>query len=335
MTTKNTNLFQVWKIYQRRAESIAHYFDITVIYYHYSWEEKSKLLKAISYILKSTRTLIDLIKFRPKKIFIQLPPTPALYLVGIYGLITRTPYVADCHNAMFVGWWIRWPFTKSLLKRASAVLVHSDDVRDYAEKKGIPTIVIKDPLPDTKDIISTKVLDRFDLKAGEYVIVPWNLAPDEPIEEFIEAVRTLSNIKFTMTWFAERLPEKLRADLPKNLLFTGYLAIDEFNDLFANAGAAISLTTREGTQPSAAAEAVAFGIPVILSDTETARLLYRDVPVFVQNQSPSIAQGILEIFRNHSAYCEKIAEFKNIFKRELDQEMELLGAHILKGTSKH
>jgi len=329
MKNENKNLFLIWKAYQRRAESIAHYFDITIIYYHYSWEEKSKWLKAVSYVLKSVRTLIDIIRFRPGQIFVQLPPTPALYFVGIYGLITGRPYIADCHNAMFLEWWIRWPFAKSLLRRASVVLVHNNEVRDYAEKNGIQAMVIRDPLPVAKNIGDTKVLSRLGLKSGEYVIAPWNLATDEPIGEFIEAVRTLPDIKFAMTWFTERLPKTLRSDLPENLVFTGYLAIDEFNDLFSNAGAAISLTTQQGTQPSAAAEAIAFGIPIILSDTETARLLYRDVPVFVQNQPQAIAAGISEILLNHHTYSKKVTEFKGILKRELEQEVGLLKAQIL------
>ncbi len=103
MKLSDKALFQVWKIYQRRAESIGHYFNVDIEYYHCSWEEKSKIHKVISYLFKSIMTVRDLVRYRPKLIFLQLPPTPALYIVGVYGVLTKTPYVTDCHNAMFMG----------------------------------------------------------------------------------------------------------------------------------------------------------------------------------------------------------------------------------------
>lgn len=328
MAANNVNLFQIWKVYQRRAESIAHYFDMKLVYYHYSWEENSRLLKAASYILKSLRTLADLIRYRPKIIFIQLPPTPALYVVALYSLLTRTQYIADCHNGMILRWWLQWPFTKTLLRKASAVIVHNNDIRDFAAQYGIQAIVLRDPLPQSGNITNTGVTERFGLERGKYIIAPWNLQADEPIAEFIAAVRMLPDITFVMTWFFEKLPVSLKANLPANLVFTGYLEIDEFNDLFTGAGGAISLTTQQGIQPSAAAEAIAFSVPIILSDTETARLLYRDVPVFVRNESQSIADGVSELFRDQALCKNRVEEYKGILNSELESEVRLLAAQI-------
>lgn len=328
MSDRKKTLFIVWKAYQRRVDSISDYLDLSIVYYHYHWEEKSKWLKALSYILKSIETVIDLIKYRPAFVFVQLPPTPVLYLVGIYCAIMRKPYVADCHNAMFLEWWINWPLAKYLLRKASAVIVHNKNLIQYSNESGIQTITVRDPLPLAKQISKTGVLNRFNLKSREYMIVPWNLASDEPIEEFIEAVKLIPERKFAMTWFYERLPEYLKKNLPDNLIFTDYLEINEFNDLFANAGAAISLTDQQGTQPSAAAEAIAFDIPIVLSDTETARNLYKNAPVFVHNDRKSIANGILEVFNNHSSYELKVKNFKYLLRTELEKEVDTLKTKI-------
>ncbi len=328
MASKEVNLFQIWKVYQRRAESLGHYFDMRIEYYHFAWEERSKLHKAVSYIFKSLGTIRDIVKYRPGLIFLQLPPTPALYLVGLYGALKKTPYIVDCHNDMFMGWWIRWPLAKHFLRKATAVLVHNSQVQKVADGLGIKTIVMRDPLPQVPTISGTGVLDRFELVPHKYVIVPWNLAPDEPIAEFIEAVRQVPDIKFAMTWFTERLPENLRVDLPSNLVFTGYLKIDEFNELFAKSGAAISLTIRSGTQPSAASEAIAFGVPIILSDTETARLLYGDTPAFVENTPKSIVEGVLEVLGRQEYYAEKVDGFRETLRNELEKEIECLKAQI-------
>ncbi len=131
-----------------------------------------------------------------------------------------------------------------------------------------------------------------------------------------------------MTWFTERLPEDLRANLPSNLVFTGYLKSDEFDELFLKAGAAISLTIRSGTQPSAASESIAFGVPVVLSDTETARSLYGGVPVFVHNTPDSIVEGVMEVFNKKDYYTEKVVHFQEKLRRELDEEIERLKAQL-------
>lgn len=328
MPATKANIFQIWKVYQRRAESIAHYFDMTIMYYHYSWEEKSRLLKAASYILKALKTLGDLVRYRPKMIFIQLPPTPALYTVALYSFLTRTKYIADCHNGMILRWWLQWPLAKTLLRNASAVLVHNENIRDIAAQDGIKTVVVRDPLPQSDNIGSTGVVERYGLESDRFIIVPWNLQADEPIAELIAAVRMLPDVKFAMTWFFEKMPGHLKENLPPNLIFTGYLEVDEFNDLFVHAGGAISLTTQQGIQPSAAAEAVAFGVPIILSDTKTARLLYKDTPVFVDNDAISIAEGVSKLFADQLFYKKKVQKYKSILNCELEQELELLIARI-------
>lgn len=321
-------LFQVWKVYQRRAESIAVKFNAAVNYYHYSWEERGKVYKAASYCLKSWNTMRDLFRYRPKLIIIQLPPTLALYMVAVYGLFTGTPYMADCHNAMILRSWIRWPFAKYLLRKAAAVIVHNENVRIHAQENGVDAIVIRDPLPAGQAGEDLGVLTRFGLEERQYVIVPWNLQPDEPIEEFIEAVRCLPEIKFAMTWYTERMPKSLLARIPGNLVLTGYLETPEFNSLFGHAGAAISLTTQQGIQPSAASEAIAYSVPIVLSDTQTARTLYKDAPVYVRNEAGSIAEGITEILGNRELYRENVVNYGEILKRDLDNELNTLKARI-------
>jgi len=328
MSNYKRSVFLVWKVYQRRAESLAYYFDMPIIYCHYAWEERSKVHKMLSYLFKSAVTMFYLMRNRPTVIFIQLPPTPALYITAVYGILTGTPYIADCHNAMFMGWWARWPLVKTFMRRAAVVLVHNHEVCREAEKIGVRAIVLRDPLPQPKQIKDSDLLQRLGLVQNNYVIAPWNLASDEPMAEFIDAVRRTPDVKFVMTWFTERLPDELRTDLPDNLIFTGYLEIDEFNELFSKSGAAISLTIRPGTQPSAASEAIAFGVPLILSDMETARSLYREVPVFVDNDPPSISAGVQEIMANQDHYRKKVLGFREELRREIEREIEQLKARL-------
>ena len=321
INSNKKNIFIVWKIFQRRAESLAPSFDLDVINYHYSWEEKSKTLKVLSYLFKSIMTFIDLIRCRPDCVFVQLPPTPALYVVALYCSITNKKYVLDCHNAMICGWWIKWPFARYLLKKAEFVFVHNQDVSKYAADMSIIATVLRDPLPKVPSSIGDSYLAKYGLQKKAYVLAPWNFASDEPIAEMFHAATDMPDIKIVMTWFPERLSKELIENKPSNVIFTGYIDVDEFNEIFANAMAAIILTTREGTQPSGASEAIALGVPLVISDLETTRMLYKDAPMYVENNSKSIVNGIESMCKNIKIYECNIMKLNENYQSELNAEI--------------
>jgi len=321
MTSPTAGLFFVWRIFQRRTESLAAEFGLRVNYYYRSWEDRSKFHKACSYVPKAMGTVKDLISNRPAVVFIQLPPTPLLYIAAMYCWMTRTKLIADCHNAMIYSRWLTWPLAKSLLRRTDAVLVHNEDVERYARQYKLKTIVLRDPLPNLPKTTDRPLLEQHGLSETAYVIVPWSFAPDEPISEFIEAVASLPDVKFVMTWFAEKLSPELRSKLPPNLILTGYLDNRNFNAIFSQASAALVLTTREGTQPSAASEAIVLGIPLIVSDLRTTRTLYEEMPIYVDNDAEAIRQGIIEALAENDRYKEKITAFQRTFENRLEAEI--------------
>ena len=124
----------------------------------------------------------------------------------------------------------------------------------------------------------------------------------------------MSDIYFVMTWFPDRLPQKIRNKIPPNLILTGYLEDKDFNTIFSKAFAAIVLTTREGTQPSGASEAIALGIPLIVSDLKTTRKLYGDMPVYADNTVEGIQNGVRKALDQQDLYKSKIVSFKDEFR---------------------
>lgn len=317
--------FFVWKKFQRRAESIGEQLDCAVRYYHYSWEEKGKLFKLISYVLKSVALFRDLMILKPRELLIQLPPVPALYVVALYKKLTGATFVADCHNAMIDGPWIKTPFAVRGLRAASVVVVHNEDIRDKAQALGLNNAVVAlDPLPKVTETPPTQILNKLGIVPGSYVIVPWNFAFDEPIAEFAAAAKRLPDIPFVATWFKERLSPELLNSMPPNVIFSGYLEVSDFNALFANAGVAISLTVREGTQPSAASEAIAFGVPLVLSELETAKRLYGDHVIRVPNEPEAIARGLEEAFSKREYWQTRIVELRAELSHRNEQDMNVL-----------
>lgn len=321
LPSKKTGLFVAWRIFQRRNTSVAACFDLETRYYYRGWEEKSRLHKAVSYIFKAIAMLADLIRFKPKVVFLQLPPVPVLYIVAAYCRLSGCRYVADCHNVMISSKWLDWPFTKRLLHSADAMLVHNEDVAAYAEQVGFNPITLRDPLPDLHSSDDPALLTKHGLQHGTYIIVPWSFASDEPIEELFEAARDMPETLFVMTWFAEKMSSELRHVLPANLVLTGYLDSNAFNTIFSQAGAALVLTTREGTQPSAASESIALGVPLIISDLNTTRKLYKDVPIYIENSPEGIKDGVITALQERTQRVAALQSFGRDYAENLGAEI--------------
>ena len=318
MSHHTESSYVAWKKFQRRVDSLAPELGTVVHYYHFSWEERSPVHKLASYAVKFVATFHDLLRQRPARVFVQVAPTPALYAVAAYAYLFRASYVADCHNSMIYGHWRRWPFAGRLLRTAEMMLVHNVDVAEKAGELGLTPVVLRTPLPVIRVQDSgVDHLARLGLKARRYVIVPGNLAKDEPIEEVFRAASRLPDLTFVFTWFAERLPAKFRAAAPPNVLFCGYQSLDAFNAIFANAAAAVVLTTREGTQPSGAAEAMALEVPLVLSNLRTTRRINKRAAVYVANDASAISAGIEIAIRERENIQSRMRELKG----ELIQEM--------------
>lgn len=321
MPSNKTGLFVAWRIFQRRNTSVASKFNLEAKYYYRHWEEKSKLHKVVSYVLKAIDMSRDLIAYKPEVIFLQLPPVPVLYIVALYCRLTGCRYIPDCHNVMIYSKWLNWPFAKALLRSADAMLVHNEDVAIHAQTLGLNPITLRDPLPELSSSSDPELLAQFGLQRATYVIVPWSFAYDEPISELFQAAESLPQTKFVMTWFAEKLPSQLRDSVPPNLVLTGYLDDNSFNTLFSQAGAALVLTIREGTQPSAASEAISLGVPLIVSDLKTTKKLYEDVPVYVENTPTAIRDGVIKALAEREQLIAALQVFGEEYGKKLDGEI--------------
>jgi glycosyltransferase involved in cell wall biosynthesis len=311
MKYKNTRVSIAWVAYQRRAESLAKYFDLDIYYIHYKWEEKSKYYKPLSYIFKLAETLKILFNTRAKIIFVQIAPTLPLYPIVLYCKLKKAIFIADCHNTTFYdSVWIKLPLAKKFLYKANTVFVHNEDILEKVKNWNLPVFLLRDPIPEIKVNDTIENIANIEIKKRQYVIIPGSFASDEPVQELFDAMRLLPDVLFACTWFAERMPKDQQKCLPPNLCLTGFLNEQDFNAFYANANAAIVLTTREGTQPSGAAESIALNVPLVVSDIATTRRLYSDAPVFVTSNAISIAEGVRFALDNAQSLKEKLNSLK-------------------------
>lgn len=296
---KNLDMFIVWHPFQQRAKVLSDAFGARPCWLFYSWEKKNKFFKLLSYFLKSLVTLYLLIKKNPRRIFMQLPPVPLLYVASIYGRFSDSQLVFDGHNSLFCSHWARWPLVKRLLDAKGVVLLtHNEDISIIAERLGIHSMTLIDPLPAHN--VDSEIGLPASLEKGQYVIVPFSFSDDEPVEELLEAARLLPEQRFAVTWFKEKAISKVSSTIPDNIVFTGFLDLDVYQSLFSNALCALALTTRDGTQPSVATEAIGFGVPLVVSDIGTTRKLYDKWPIYVDNDAEGIVSGIARVKANVS-----------------------------------
>jgi glycosyltransferase involved in cell wall biosynthesis len=297
-----------WVKFQRRSKTLTETFSLELKHFHFSWEERSKALKIVSYLLKFGYTLLYLFSNRPRVVMVQLAPSPALYPVAIYCALTGARYLSDCHNTMiYDGHWIHWPLAKILLKRSSLVIVHNSYVQEVASGLGLASHILLDPPPQIQVDEKIEVVSGIRIKAEEYVILPCNMAADdEPAEEFFAAAHMLPHVQFVLTGYNEKLPSHLRQLIPDNVRYTGFLQETEFNALYQNAQAALVLSTREGTQPSGASEALALGVPLVVTDLIITRQLYKEHVVFTKNTANQIVASVQVILANRIKYSSSI-----------------------------
>jgi glycosyltransferase involved in cell wall biosynthesis len=322
-------VFIVWKAYQRRVDALKEYFKTDPVYIHFAWEEGSRLRKALSYPLKFSRTLQILLARRPGLVFVQAPPTFAVYVTWLYGKLTGTDYVVDAHNTMiYDSFWYKLPLAKYVLKKAKTVIVHNAYVAEKAQELRIPHTVLmcRPPDIDPRQYTLPEIYRR--RPARPRVVVPCSFDVDEPLDELQKATRMLPDVDFFVTWFRERLPANFVRGFGENTVFTGFLPVDEFNAVLAHADVFLVLTTRIGTQPQAAVEALAFEKAMVISDLEVIRELFPRGSVYVQNCAEAIAAGIRTALQRQSELVAEMASFKQEKIREWERQFRALTTRV-------
>ncbi len=332
MKSRN-GVFIVWRNFQRRVEVLAPFLDLEIHYFHYSWEERSKILKAFSYLLKSIGTLRCLIQKKPAFILVQFPPTPALYCVALYSWLAGTRYIADCHIWSANSQWLKWWRVRKLLK--GKMIVHNRHVIDHViGSMNLQPLILRDGIAKCQSAGTgtNTLLTKLGLTPQNYVLFPCSFSSDEPIDDLLDAARQLPEVRIVATWFSERLSTKTRRSLPANVLLTGYLPTADFNHLFANAGAALVLTKQEDVQLSGMQEAMAFDVPAIVTDLKTTRYLYKDYPVYVKNDPESIIEGIRYALQNRQILERRMRDLRAESEKEFLNQLAQLEV-VIKGSS--
>jgi glycosyltransferase involved in cell wall biosynthesis len=165
-------------------------------------------------------------------------------------------------------------------------------VAELAKRRAIPSVVLMDRPPDVERIDWPVPEIAVKRRGRPRVIVPCSYDNDEPLDELQKATFMLPGMDFYFTWYKEKLPERFLAAFKDNAIFLGFLPLPQFNALLAHGDVILVLTSRLGTQPSGASEALAFEKPLVVSDLKIIRSLFPTGCIYVKNNASDIARGV-------------------------------------------
>lgn len=279
----------IWISWQkhRRTESICSRLKIPLKVF---LSQKKGLAR---YILLSVKTVLFLIRVRPRVLIVQ---NPSLILSTI-SLLARPLFnyqlVVDAHNEGVKPYINTRPLfiklTNWLLRRADVTVVTNPFLADSVKRAGGYPVVLPDPIPLAPAVMTP---ERQKSTAFQVVAIA-TFADDEPLKEVFEAVLDLQHeVELKVTGNVAKCPEELRQYSGARIQFTGFLSDDEYWKCIAEADLVVDLTKMEYCLVCGSYEAMAVLTPLLLTDDPAARFLFQSGVVFTKNDVSSIKKSL-------------------------------------------
>jgi glycosyltransferase involved in cell wall biosynthesis len=282
-------------------------------------------IRLLRHPLSFIRTLLVLIVHRPTLVAIQYS-----YLLLICCLLVKYTFrrplriVCDCHTKALRRS-LRGPlapvFTtlkKWSLGRVDLLTVANPHLEQEARKWCPRVLVQPDPIPPIAPACDT----------GDQVIVPASFERDEPIESVLDAATLMQQttpLSFVITGRPSRTVRTRR--IPPNVTLVGFLPRHEYEMLLRTSALCLALTTEDCCSQSGAQEAMAAGIPVVVSDTAVMRAFFCDAAIYVEPRANAIASGISDALRLRPLLAQRLAALRGVRSREYTECISTLRRH--------
>jgi glycosyltransferase involved in cell wall biosynthesis len=261
----------------------------------------------IKYLVQAVRTLLILMRERPRVVLVMSPPVVACAPIWLYSLITRTSYAIDAHTAAFVDpRWHRVRFLHRFFSRkAVTTIVTNNYLKSIVEAWGAHATIVSDVPVHFSDP------ERVDLRGQCRMTLISTFTKDEPLEPFFRAASTLPEVNFYVTGGYESADQRLLRHKPDNVELTGFLPDSRYVGLLKASDAILSLTTLDHTMQRGAYEAVYLGKPVVTSNFQVLRECFSRGTVHVDNTAEDIARGIRLIKERLPQYQEEVLQLRS------------------------
>jgi glycosyltransferase involved in cell wall biosynthesis len=319
------SLFIVWVPRHRGTRSawLARELGIDDIRYFAPTRGRGLRAALSKYPPQFVATLKALIRWRPRVLFVQSPPSFAAWIGAFYAAATGAALVVDAHSDAFERQiWTRprW-LTKRVARTAATTIVTNDHWAEVVRSWGGIAMVV----PSLPTHLSVGSSPRLGPGFNVAVVNTW--AADEPLIEVLAAADRLRQATFHVTGHDDRVAE-LDVAVPPNVRFTGFLPEDDYHALLAAADAVVCLTTRDHTMQNGASEALSLSTPIVTSDWPVLRSYFSRGTVHVDNTAAGIEAGLRRLMERHADYRAGVRELAAERRREWELQRRQLIATV-------
>jgi len=271
------------------------------------------------YPIAMWKTLSCIASEKPRIIFAQNPSLVLAYLTVFYANILGKKIIIDAHNAglfpaegrhLILNW-----LASKLLRWSTLTIVTNDALKTHVESQGGKAISIPDPIPEIEE-----PANKPELMGDFNVLFICSWAEDEPYAEVLRAASKLGdNIYIYITGSSKGKLDIQSTKLPGNVVLTGYVSEDQFNELLFGCNAVMALTTRENCLLCGAYEGVSAGKPLLLTNTDALKSYFCRGALYVENDCDSIAENIKTASTSYANLERGVNELKALRHAELPE----------------
>lgn len=296
------DLYIAWVKFQRRALSMQEIlgFELRLVPPPFS----AKWLKPAGYVWQTLRTAGLVLSRRPRRVWVQSPPTFIPHILVLLRLVRPFEIIADTHHEALIAPWGRLPGALTMLNRCDRVLVHNAESLAEAERLGVERgrlLVVEDPPPP-----NMLPGPHIGAAPAPYILVPCSFKSDEPIDTLLDAARLLPEVEFRVTGNRARAEAKgFVANAPPNVNFTGFVPAAQYDETLQQAAVVLGLTSEEGIQLSVANEALGAGRALVLSRTRVLQSMFADAALFSANTAQELSETLREALASRARLEEK------------------------------
>jgi glycosyltransferase involved in cell wall biosynthesis len=227
-----------------------------------------------------------LLQEKPKVLIVQNPSIVLGYLSLLLRPFFKYKLIMDCHNAALfpLEGKYEWLVTVAqfLIKKADFVIVTNNELANLVRNLSGKPIILNDPIPGFS-------YEKLDGNSTKQVTLISTWAEDEPVDEFISAASSFSQINFVITGKAK--PD-IATKAPTNIQFPGFVSRKDYINLIANSDLIVDLTHRENCLVCGAYEAISVEVPLLLSNTTSLKNTFDYGAIFCDNSIDAIKGGL-------------------------------------------
>lgn len=317
------DLYVAWINFQRRALSMQQVLGFELHFVPPPFG--SKWLKPLGYLWQTLVTSWLVLSRRPRRVWVQSPPTFLPHILVVLRVFGRFGIVADTHHEALLVPWSRVPGALGVLNRCDTVMVHNAESLEAAVRLGVDRrrlLVVEDPPPPNMQA-EGRAEGPAEATKTPYVLVPCSFKSDEPIDILLEAARAMPDVEFRLTGNRARAEAQgYTAAAPENVIFTGFVPLEDYDATLQGASVVLGLTSEEGIQLSVANEALGAGRALVLSDTRVLRAIFGSAALLTPNTAPGIAATLGEALERREA-LEQLS--RDLSARRQIEWMEVIG----------